>query len=74
MARGRSSEIAAPDVSPVRIRITSARFVTKILPSPTWPVRAVDMIFAITAWASSSPTTTSIFTLGRKSTEYSAPR
>jgi hypothetical protein len=32
------------------------------------------MILLITAAASSSLTTTSIFTFGRKSTEYSAPR
>ena len=36
---------AAPD-SPVRMRIISFNSVTKILPSPTWPVFAAVMMVA----------------------------
>ena len=36
----RPRQIAAAPVSPVRIRITSARDDTKFLPSPIFPVRA----------------------------------
>ena len=36
--------MAMPPVSPVRIRMHSSRFITKILPSPTWPVRAPPVI------------------------------
>jgi hypothetical protein len=44
------------------------------LPSPIFPVRAALMT-ASTTWSTMpSSTTTSIFTFGRKSTTYSAPR
>ena len=61
-------------VSPVRMRTTSVRSETKILPSPTWPVRATSQIVSITPAASSVATTTSSLILGMKSTTYSAPR
>ena len=65
---------ASGPVSPVRMRITCSTSRTKILPSPILPVRAALMIASTTCSAIASSTTTSIFTLGRKSTTYSAPR
>jgi len=65
---------ASAPVSPVRIRITCSIGVTKILPSPILPVRAARSSASM-AWSTiSSDTAASIFTLGRKSTTYSAPR
>ena len=46
----------------------------KILPSPIRPVRAAFMIASTARSTTASSQTTSIFTLGRKSTTYSAPR
>src|SRR5262244_1353215 len=47
---------------------------TKTLPSPMEPVLAAPTIVALTLSTRWSGTTTSIFTLGRKSTVYSDPR
>jgi hypothetical protein len=48
--------------------------VTKILPSPILPVLAALTMASMQRSTSASLTTTSTFTLGRKSTTYSAPR
>jgi DNA-nicking Smr family endonuclease len=61
-------------VSPVRMRIAWATSYTKIFPSPILPVRAARAIASRVASSRLSGTTTSIFTLGRKSIAYSAPR
>ena len=60
--------------SPVRMRTASSTGETKILPSPMLPVCAASQSAMVTFSARSSGTTTSSFTLGRKSTTYSAPR
>src|SRR5262249_55296104 len=67
---GRPSRSAAR----VRMRIDSLIGSTKTLPSPIEPVFAAPAIVSTTFLARASPTTTSIFTLGRKSTVYSEPR
>src|SRR5215472_3123660 len=67
-------QIASAPFSPVRIRMTSSTLVTKIFPSPILPVRAVSVMTSTTFAALSSGTRIWIFTLGKKSTEYSAPR
>src|SRR5687768_14479062 len=56
------------------MRTTCSRSKTKILPSPILPVFADFSIASITRSVSPSSTAASIFTLGRKSTTYSAPR
>src|SRR5204862_826736 len=56
------------------MRTTCSRLYTKILPSPILPVRAAASTASITRSTNSSATAASIFTLGRKSTTYSAPR
>src|SRR5512139_3529010 len=56
------------------MRTTCSRLVTKILPSPILPVLAAFSIASMTRSSSSALMATSIFTLGRKSTTYSAPR
>jgi len=56
------------------MRTTSSTGRTKILPSPTWPVRAALVAAAMTSPTRASSTTTSILTLTTKSTWYSAPR
>src|SRR6266496_5874994 len=56
------------------MRTTSSIDVTKILPSPMRPVFETRSITSTTRAASWSGTTTSTFTLGRKSTTYSSPR
>src|SRR5688572_31090308 len=56
------------------MRSASSTSMTKILPSPIRPVRAALAIASTTRSARPSSTTTSNFTLGRKSTTYSAPR
>src|SRR6185312_5181248 len=67
-------QMASSPRSPVRIRITSSTEEMKIFPSPIRPVRA-ELTIASTARSTIlSSQTTSIFTLGRKSTTYSAPR
>src|SRR6185312_10911871 len=72
--RGRRVYSASGPRSPVRMRMTSSTVETKILPSPMRPVRAACWMAsqARSTWLSSS--TISSFTLGRKSTTYSAPR
>src|SRR3989440_570172 len=60
--------------SPVRMRTTSSTLLTKILPSPMRPVLADRSIASKAFGTISSERTTSIFTFGRKSTTYSAPR
>src|SRR5262245_26659341 len=67
-------QIASSPLSPVRMRITSSTVVTKIFPSPILPVRAASVTTSTTFAALSSGTRTWIFTFGKKSTEYSAPR
>ena len=67
-------QTAASSVSPVRMRTTCSTEVTKILPSPILPVLAALTMASMQRSTSSSLTTTSTFTLGRKSTTYSAPR
>src|SRR5215470_19738611 len=67
-------QTADSPVSPVRMRIDSLMGSTKTLPSPIDPVLAAPAIVSTTFLTSASPTTTSIFTLGRKSTVYSEPR
>ncbi len=54
--------------------MTSSTGTTKIFPSPMRPVLAARSITSTTRPTMASETTTSIFTLGRKSTTYSAPR
>src|SRR4029079_1734843 len=61
-------------VSPVRMRTTCSSADTKTLPSPILPVRAAASIASMTRSTIASATAASIFTLGRKSTTYSAPR
>src|SRR3990167_7066179 len=56
------------------MRTTCSTAVTKILPSPILPVLAALTIASTQRSVSSDFTTTSTFTLGRKSTTYSAPR
>src|SRR5262245_25852482 len=56
------------------MRTTCSSEVTKILPSPILPVRADASTASITRSTIASSTAASIFTLGRKSTTYSAPR
>src|SRR6059036_1487696 len=56
------------------MRMTFSRSKTKILPSPILPVFADFSIASITCSSSSVLIAASIFTLGRKSTTYSAPR
>src|SRR5262245_24309282 len=67
-------QTAASSVSPVRMRTTCSTAVTKILPSPILPVLAALTTASMQRSTSLSLTTTSIFTFGRKSTTYSAPR
>src|SRR5262249_49523039 len=67
-------QIASLPVSPVRIRTASSTFDTKILPSPIRPVFAEAMMASIAFSTMPSPSTSSSFTFGRKSTTYSAPR
>src|SRR5882762_9524314 len=56
------------------MRTTCSNDETKILPSPIFPVRAAASTASITRSTMASSTAASIFTLGRKSTTYSAPR
>src|SRR5947209_13119 len=67
-------QIASPPRSPVRMRTTSSIGNTKIFPSPMRPVLAAFSIVSTTSATCSSRTMISSFTLGRKSTTYSAPR
>src|SRR6516225_12242465 len=73
-ARGRRAQRASLPVSPVRMRTTCSSGETKIFPSPIFPVRAERSMASMTWSTSASSTAASIFTLGRKSTTYSAPR
>src|SRR5215468_643223 len=68
------AQMASLPVSPVRMRIASSTVETKILPSPIRPVLAAFWMASSALGSISSPSTTSSFTLGRKSTTYSAPR
>src|SRR6185312_9338356 len=56
------------------MRMTWSTVLTKILPSPTAPVFAACCTASRVASSRPSSTTTSSFSLGRKSTTYSAPR
>src|SRR5947199_35287 len=71
---GGSVQTAASPVSPVRMRIDSLIGSTNTLPSPIEPVFAAPAIVETILSTMLSATTTSIFTLGRKSTVYSEPR
>ena len=70
----RPDQTAASERSPVRMRMASSTGSTKILPSPILPERAVSMMTSMARSTSSSASTSSPLTLGRKSTAYSAPR
>src|SRR3954462_10281425 len=72
--RGMDGQIASRPDSPVRMRTASSILETKILPSPIRPVCAARRMASIAFSTRSSEITISIFTLGRKSTMYSAPR
>jgi uncharacterized membrane protein len=69
-----SRQSASAPASPVRMRVTDSTGRTQIFPSPILPVRADSAIASFTDSASSSATSTSMRTLGTKSTVYSAPR
>src|SRR4029079_17519491 len=69
-----SRQMASFPVSPVRMRTASSTFDTKIFPSPMRPVLAEAMMASMAFSTMVSPSTSSSFTLGRKSTTYSAPR
>src|SRR6266704_3971131 len=56
------------------MRTTCSRSKTKILPSPIFPVLAAFSMASMTRSSKSSLIAASTFTLGRKSTTYSAPR
>jgi uncharacterized protein (TIGR00730 family) len=71
--RAAAARATAPD-DYLRMRTTCSTAVTKILPSPILPVLAALTIASMQRSTSSFLTTTSTFTLGRKSTTYSAPR
>ena len=58
----------------MRIRTACSTSSTKILPSPSRRARAASATASTTLSTRLSSTTTSIFTLGRKSMTYSAPR
>src|SRR5262245_53554043 len=70
----REDQIALSSVSPVRTRTAWSIAETKILPSPIWPVLAARTMASTALSTVPDGTTTSIFTLGRKLTAYSAPR
>src|SRR2546427_577911 len=70
----RGAQTADSPVSPVRMRIDSLIGSTNTLPSPMEPVFAAPTIVETILSTMLSATTTSIFTLGRKSTVYSEPR
>src|SRR5690554_3230257 len=65
---------ASTPCSLVRIRITRSTGAIQILPSPIFPVRAAPAMVSATFSASAVSQRTSTFTLGRRSTVYSAPR
>src|SRR5207302_9690665 len=65
---------AAVSDSPVRMRITRSRSWTKILPSPTSPVRAADTMARIVGSTNGSETAASIFTFSRNSSTSAEPR
>src|ERR1017187_4047815 len=67
-------QTACSPVSPVRMRTMLSTALTKIFPSPILPVLAALTIASTAEAACASASTTSIFTLGRKSTVYSLPR
>ena len=60
------NQIASKPDSPVRIRMASSMLETKIFPSPMRPVWAARRIASTAFSTMSSPSTISIFTLGRK--------
>src|SRR5690242_12872810 len=65
---------AATSHSPVRMRITRSRSCTKILPSPTSPVRAAEMMARIVGSTNGSETAASILIFSRNSTTRAEPR
>src|SRR6185503_8140666 len=71
---GTSGQIASSPFSPVRMRMASPIESTKTLPSPIEPVLADWQMTETTLSTRLSGTTTSTFTLGRKSIVYSEPR
>src|SRR5690606_20772713 len=72
--RWRAAYSALSPCSSVRMRITSSRSVTKILPSPNFPVLADDRNAFTTSSTSAPGTATSTLSFGRNSTLYSVPR
>src|ERR1017187_973986 len=68
------SQRAISPRSPLRIRTASSMEETKILPSPILPELAAALNTPTISAARESGTKISIFTLGRRSTLYSAPR
>src|SRR5262249_4000177 len=74
LPHGRVSHTAASPRSPVRILIAVSTLDTNILPSPMRPVCAALRIASTAFSTISSSRISSSFTLGRKSTTYSAPR
>ena len=74
LSADRAHHSASSPCSPVRTRMACSRFVTKILPSPIFPVRAVDEIASTILSTSSSDAAISRRILGTKFTTYSAPR
>jgi hypothetical protein len=58
----------------VRIRVAPPMFVTKILPSPIWPVGADLAITSTTLSTRLTETATSISTFRTKLTAFSAPQ
>src|SRR5262245_26932000 len=67
------AQTAESPVSPVRMRTAWSMGSTKTLPSPIEPVLAAPAMIETTLSARWAGTTTSILTLGKKSTEYSEP-
>src|ERR1700690_1519179 len=69
-----ADHIAWLPVSSVRMRTACSMEVTKIFPSPIFPVLALWTTAAMALSARSSGTTSSILILGRQSMVYSLPR
>src|SRR5207245_7503135 len=65
---------AALSCSPVRIRMTRSSGCTKILPSPTSPVRAAERMALMVGSTNGSETAISIFTFSRNSITTLVPR
>ena len=73
-ARASMAQRASSPVSPVRTRRACSTSRTKILPSPIFPVLAVEAMVSTVFSTAPSGTTISSLILGTKFTTYSAPR